>query len=62
MAAATALHELAHAGGCGSPLASGALPACGCASHQLPDTWSQGPAWQPRFVLISAMSGAVTLN
>lgn len=62
LAVATALHELARAGGCESPLAGGALPARGCASRQLPDTWSQGPAPQPCFVLISAMSGAVTLN
>lgn len=62
LAVATALHELAHAGSCGSPLAVGALPARGCVSRQLPNTWLQGPARQTCFVLISAMSGAVTLN
>lgn len=43
VAVATALHELARAGGCRSPIAGGALPAHGCAPRQLPDTWSQGP-------------------
>lgn len=62
VAVATALYVLAGAGGCGSPLAGGASLACGGASCQLPDTWSQGPVRQSRFVLISAMSGAVTLN
>lgn len=43
VAVATALHELACAGGRGSPIAGGTLPAYGCAPRQLPNTWSQGP-------------------
>lgn len=61
-AVAAARRELARAGGCGSPLAGGTVPPRSAASRQLPGTWSQGPARRPRFVLISAMSGAVTLN
>lgn len=61
-AVAAALRVLARAGGCGSPLGAGTVPARSRASRRLPGTWWQGPARQPRFVLISAVSGAVTLN